>query len=154
MNAACRAFVLLGLVMGSAPGLCQSFVYTEPGNALCPAAPSSVAAAPKTVQSGTPVAGSISVGCGFDKGSYTVKLSSTDPGARFSPQTFLVNFGSIAGDGAFTVTFATAGVHTVSAAITSNMGSPAVPGRFVSQTSEFNVVQPRWALIPRVLQGP
>jgi hypothetical protein len=140
MNAVCRALILLGFVMGSAPGLCQSFVYTEPGNAACPAAPSP--AEPKIVNSGAPVAGSISVACGFDKGSYTVKLSSTDPGAKFSPPTFLVNFGSVVGDGAFAVTFATVGVHTVSVAITSNMGSPAVPGRFVSATSEFNVVQP------------
>lgn len=80
--------------------------------------------------------------CGFDQGSYTVTLNSTDQGATFSPKTFLVNFGRIVGKGAFTVTFSTVGVHSVSAAITSNMGSPAVRGHFASQSNEFNVVPP------------
>jgi hypothetical protein len=141
MNSAYRALTLLAFVIASKYGHCQSFVYTEPGNPLCPAAPAS-AAAPKTVQSGAPVSGRLSVGCGVDKGSYTVTLSSTDANAAFSPKTFLVNFGSIVGDGAFTVTFATGGVHTISAAITSNMGSPVVPGHFASQINEFNVVRP------------
>jgi hypothetical protein len=33
-------------------------------------------------------------------------------------------------------------VQSVSAAITSNMGSPAVRGRFASPANEFNVVHP------------
>jgi hypothetical protein len=34
------------------------------------------------------------------------------------------------------------GVHSVSAAITSNMGSPAVRGHFASAANEFKVVSP------------
>lgn len=78
--------------------------------------------------------------CGFEQGSYTVTLNSTDPNATFSPRTFLVNFGRVVGNGAFTVTFSTLGIQGVSAAITSNMGSPVVRGHFVSPGNEFNVV--------------
>ena len=88
------------------------------------------------------MSGSISVACGFDKGSYTVTLNSTDPGATFSPKTFLVNFGRIVGNGVFAVTFSTVGVQSVSTTITSNMGSPAVRGHFVSPANEFKVVNP------------
>jgi len=84
--------------------------------------------------------GSISVACGFDQGSYTVTLSSTDPGATFSPKTFLVNFGRVVGNGVFAVTFSTVGVQSVSTTITSNMGSPPLRGHFVSPANEFNVV--------------
>lgn len=135
-----RSLASLTLLLASEHGLCQSLVYVEPGNASCPPAPAPSAAASKAVHSEAPVPGSITVGCGFGQGSYTVTLSSTDPSARFSPKTFLVNFGSIDGDGAFTVTFGSVGVQAVSAAITSNMGSPAVTGRFASATNEFNVV--------------
>ena len=88
------------------------------------------------------MSGSLSVACGFEGGSYTVTLNSTDPGAAFSPKTFLVNFGRIVGNGVFAVTFSTVGVQSVSATITSNMGSPAVKGRFVSRASEFDVAGP------------
>lgn len=80
--------------------------------------------------------------CGFDNGSYTVTLNSTDPSATFTPKTFLVNFGRIVGNGVFAVTFSTIGVQSVSATITSNMGSPAVKGHFASPANEFNVVNP------------
>jgi hypothetical protein len=142
MSALCRTLLLFALAVGAQQGACQSFVYVEPGIASCPAAPASTAAAAKTVRRGAPVSGSISVTCGFDHGSYTVTLNSTDPGATFSPKTFLVNFGRIVGNGAFTVSFSTVGVHSVSAAITSNMGSPAVRGHFASPSNEFNVVNP------------
>ena len=95
-----------------------------------------------TVRRGVPVPGSISVACGFEQGSYTVTLSSSDPGATFSPKTFVVNFGRIVGNGVFAVTFATVGVQSVSTTISSNMGSPAVRGRFASPANEFNVVDP------------
>ena len=88
------------------------------------------------------MSGSISVACGFDHGSYTVTLNSTDPGATFSPKTFVVNFGRIVGSGVFAVKFSTVGVQRVSMTITSNMGSPAVRGHFASAASEFNVVNP------------
>jgi hypothetical protein len=142
MSAVCRALLLFALVVGARQGACQNFVYVEPGIASCPAAPASAAAAAKTVQRGVPVSGSISVTCGFDQGSYTVTLNSTDPGATFSPKSFLVNFGRIVGKGAFTVTFSTVGVQSVSTAITSNMGSPAVRGYFASSANEFKVVTP------------
>ena len=80
--------------------------------------------------------------CGFDKGSYTVTLNSTDPGATFSPKTFLVNFGRIVGTRVFAVTFSTVGVQSVSATITPNMGSPAVRGHFVSPANQFKIVNP------------
>ena len=86
--------------------------------------------------------GSISVACGFEKGSYTVTLNSTDADATLSPKTFLVNFGRIVGNGVFAVTFSTVGVQSVSATITSNMGSPTVKGYFVSPANAFNVVSP------------
>lgn len=142
MSALCRTLLLFALALVAQQGACQSFVYVEPGIASCPAVPAPAAAAPQKVQRGATVSGSISVTCGFDQGSYTVTLDSTDPGATFSPKTFLVNFGRIAGNGAFTVRFSTVGVHSVSVAITSNMGSPVVRGRFVSPANEFNVVQP------------
>ena len=49
-------------------------------------------------------------------------LNSTDPGATFSPKTFLVNFGHISGNGVYAVTFSTVGVQSVSATITSGDG--------------------------------
>ena len=140
MRAVCRALLLFTLAVGAQQAACQHFVYVEPGLAACPAAPASTAA--KTVQRGAPVSGSIRVSCGFDKGSYTVTLNSTDPSATFSSKTFLVNFGRIVGNGVFAVTFSTVGVQSVSTAITSNMGSPAVRGHFVSRTNEFKVVNP------------
>lgn len=142
MNAVSRTLVLFALALCARQGVCQSFVYVEPGNASCPAVPGTTAGAAKTVPRGVPVSGSIRVTCGFDQGSYTVTLYSTDPGAAFSPKSFLVNFGRLAGNGAFTVSFSTVGVQNVSAAITSNMGSPAVRGYFASAANEFNVVQP------------
>ena len=142
MSPSGRALVLLALAVAARQGTCQSFVYVEPGIASCPAAPASTAGAAKTVRRGAPVTGNLRVTCGFDQGSYTVTLNSTDPGATFSPKSFLVNFGSVVGTGVFTVRFATVGVQSVSAAITSNMGSPAVHGRFASPANEFNVVSP------------
>ena len=141
MKAWCRSLLWVALAVGSQPGVCQTFVYIEPGLAGCPAAPASAVAA-RTVQRGVSLSGSIRVTCGFDNGSYTVSLNSTDPNASFSPKTFLVNFGRLVGKGAFTVTFSTVGMHSVSAAITSNMGSPAVQGQFASTTNEFLVVNP------------
>lgn len=122
------------------PGRSQSFVYVEAGLAGCPAAPVATSAAPKEVPRGTAQSGRIQVGCGFKQGSYTLSLDASDPDARFSPKTFVVNFGRMMGSGSFTVTFANAGVHTVSVTITSNMGSPAVEGRFLSSASTFQVV--------------
>ena len=118
----------------------QSFIYVEAGLAGCPTAPVATSAAPKEVLRGTAQSGLIQVNCGFKQGSYTVSLNASDPDARISPKTFIVNFGRVMGSGSFTVTFANAGVHTVSATITSNMGSPAVDGRFVSSASTFKVV--------------
>ena len=142
MSAVCRTLLGLAFAVGSEHVSCQSFYYVEPGVASCPAAPAPSTAAPKVVPRGVPMSGSISVACGFDKGSYTVTLNSTDPGATFSPKTFLVNFGRIVGNGDFAVTFSTVGVQNVSTTITSNMGSPAVRGRFASPANEFNVVNP------------
>ena len=142
----CRTLLILALALGLAVGseraFSQSFYYVEPGVASCPAAPASTAAAPRAVTRGVPVSGSIRVACGFEGGSYTVTLNSTDAGAAFSPKTFLVNFGRIVGNGVFAVTFSTVGVQSVSTTITSNMGSPTVRGHFVSPASEFNIVSP------------
>jgi hypothetical protein len=140
MSAVCRTLLVLAFAVGSERVSCQSFYYVEPGVASCPAAPAPSTAAPKAVPRGVPMSGRISVACGFDQGSYTVTLNSTDPGATFSPKTFLVNFGRIVGNGAFAVTFSTVGVQSVSTTITSNMGSPPVQGHFASAANEFNVV--------------
>jgi hypothetical protein len=142
MSAVCRSLLVLAFAVVSEYGSCQNFYYVEPGVISCPAAPAPTTAAPKVVARGVPMSGSISVACGFDQGSYTVTLNSTDPGATFSPKTFVVNFGRIVGSGVFAVTFATVGVHRVSTTITSNMGSPAARGHFASAVSEFNVVNP------------
>jgi hypothetical protein len=142
MSAACKTLLVLALAAGSEHLSCQSYYYVEPGVASCPAPPVPTTASPKAVPRGVPMSGSISVTCGFDKGSYTVTLNSTDPGAMFSPKTFLVNFGRVVGNGVFAVTFATVGVQSVSTTITSNMGSPPVRGQFVSPANEFNVVNP------------
>ena len=142
MSAVCRTLLGLAFAVGSEHVSCQSFYYVEPGVASCPAAPAPSTAAPKVVPRGVLMSGSISVACGFDKGSYTVTLNSTDPGATFSPKTFLVNFGRLVGNGVFAVTFSTVGAQRVTTAITSNMGSPAVRGHFASAASEFNVVNP------------
>jgi hypothetical protein len=138
-RAACRTLLVLALVAGARPGACQDFQYVDPALAACPAPPAPGTASPRAVRAGVPQPGSITVACGFDAGSYTVTLESTDPAATFTPKTFLVNFGRVAGRGRFTVTFATAGVQSVSASITSNMGSPPVRGRFASAASEFLV---------------
>lgn len=143
LHGPCRALLLLALAISAQPGLCQSvLVYLEPGLATCPAPPVAASASAKTVQRGAPAAGSIRVSCGLDQGSYTVSLNSTDPDAAFSPKTFLVNFGRVVGNGIYAVRFSTLGLQGVSATITSNMGSPAVRGQFVSTASGFNVVQP------------
>lgn len=135
--------MLLALAFSAQPGVCQSvLVYVEPGLASCPVPPVAATATAKTVQRGAPVTGSIRVSCGLDQGSYTVSLNSTDPEAVFAPKTFLVNFGRVAGNGVYAVRFSTLGLQSVSATITSNMGSPAVRGQFVSAVSGFNVVQP------------
>jgi hypothetical protein len=142
MKAVCRALLALASAIASGHASSQSFDYTESGIASCPAAPAPTTAAPKAVTLGVPVSGSLRVACGFDQGSYTVTLNSTDPGATFSPKTFIVNFGRLAGNGVFAVTFSTVGLQSVSTAITSNMGSPAVRGRFVSRADTFNVAEP------------
>lgn len=142
MRAVCKTLLVLTAAFGAGHGFGQSFYYVEPGLPACPAASAPTTATPKTVARGAPVPGSISVACGFDHGSYTVTLNSTDNSAAFQPKTFIVNFGRIAGKGAFAVTFSTVGVQSVSATITSNMGSPAVRGHFVSPANAFNVVNP------------
>jgi hypothetical protein len=142
MNPMFQKFLVLVFLTWSQQSLAQNFFYVEPGNPTCPAVSPPVPASPKVVKSGVAIAGSISVRCGFDKGSYTVNLNASDPMAAFSPKSFLVNFGSISGPAKFTVIFATVGNHSISAAITSNMGSPVVTGRFSSATNEFAVVRP------------
>ena len=140
MSAVCRTLLVIAFAVVTEHGYCQSFYYVEPGIASCPTAPAPTAAAPMAIPRGVPVPGRISVTCGFEKGSYTVTLNSTDPSATFSPKTFLVNFGRISGSGVHAVTFSTVGVQSVSTTITSNMGSPAVRGHFASPANEFNVV--------------
>ncbi len=135
-----RAVLPFTLVFGVQPVLCQGLVYVEPGLAACPAPP--VAKAAKTVLQGAAVSGSLRVSCGFAEGSYTVTLHSSDLGASISPRTMLINFGRVVGKGIYTVRFSALGLHSVSAAITSNMGSPAVQGYFASDGNEFQVVQP------------
>jgi hypothetical protein len=142
MNAIFQKFLLLVCLTWSQLSLGQNFFYVEPGNPACPVVSSQAQASPKIVKTGVAISGSISVGCGFDKGSYTVTLNASDPMAAFSPKSFLVNFGSMSGPTTFTVTFATVGNHSISATITSNMGSPAVAGRFSSFTNEFVVERP------------
>ena len=142
MGTVCRTLLVLVLAVGSERSYSQSLYYVEPGVASCPAAPAPTTAAPRAVARGVPMSGSISVACGFEGGSYTVTLNSTDAGATFSPKTFLVNFGRIVGSGVFAVTFSTVGVQSVSTTITSNMGSPTVRGNFVSPANQFNVVSP------------
>jgi hypothetical protein len=142
VSAGFKALLMLAFAAGTEHGACQSFTYVEPGVAACPAPPEPITAAPKTVPRGVAVPGRISVGCGFEQGSYTVTLNATDAGATFAPTSFLVNFGRIVGDGAFAVTFSTIGLQRVSTTITSNMGSPPVRGHFASADNEFNVVIP------------
>ena len=124
------------------PAESQTFDYVEAGVAGCPATMASSGATAKTVMRGVAVQGVVRVSCGFSQGSYTVTLNATDPDAAFAPRSFLVNFGRIVGDGVFTVTFSTLGIHRLSTTITSNMGSPAVKGRFVSAGDTFHVVSP------------
>ena len=142
MSTVCRTLLIFAFAVGSGRAYCQSLYYVEPGVASCPAAPAPTTATPRAVTRGVPMSGHISVACGFGEGSYTVTLNSTDPGATFSPKTFLVNFGRIVGNGVFAVTFSTVGVQSVSTTITSNMGSPTVRGYFASTASEFNIVSP------------
>ena len=137
-----KTLLVIGCVAVTHHGHCQSFYYVEPGIASCPMSPVPGTAAPKAVALGVSMPGSLRVSCGFDLGSYTVTLNSTDPSATFSPKTFLINFGRMVGNGVFAVKFSTAGVQSVSATITSNMGSPAVRGHFASPANEINVVSP------------
>ena len=144
-----RALLLLiALAAGAEHGFCQgnqgalNVDYVESGLAACPPVPAAVPTAAKAVRRGVPVPGRIRVTCGLDEGSYTVSLTSTDREATFLPRTFLVNFGRVVGNGVFTVTFSTVGVHSVSGTITSNMGSPAVRGQFASAANALDVVMP------------
>lgn len=136
-----RSLLWLVLALGHGPIVGQDLYYVVPEVASCPRVPEPQATRPKNVALGTLVRGRIHVGCGFADGSYTVTLSATDPGAIFAPRTFLVNFGQVVGDGDYIVTFATVGVHSVTASVTSNMGSPAVWGQFVGPDTAFNVVK-------------
>lgn len=131
-----------GLAVASQPAACQSFHYVEPGLASCPTAPVATTAPPKTVAPGVALSGRIVVACGFEQGSYTVTLNASDPGARFDPPSFIVNFGRIAGAGGFAVRFSTVGVQRVWPTISANMGSPLVRGHFASAANEFRVVPP------------
>lgn len=142
VNSALRTVTLLACAAAAGPVWGQSLRYVEPNNAACPVRAVSSAAAPKKVKVGAAVPGTLSVTCGFEQGSYTVTLYATDPGATFTPKSLLVNFGSIAAGGRFNVRFATPGVHTLSAVITSNMGSPAVVGRFEGLAHRFDVAGP------------
>lgn len=149
-----RALLLLALAAGAGHGLCQGNLgepsplsslivdYVEPGVAACPPVPAAGPTAAEAVKRGLPVPGRVRVTCGLDQGSYTVSLISTDGEATFVPRTFLVNFGRLVGNGVFTVTFSTVGVHSVSGTITSNMGSPAARGQFAGTANAFNVVMP------------
>lgn len=137
-----RSLLALGLATGATHGAGQDFHYVEPGVAACPAAPAQAAAEPKTVVRGQPLPGRLGVTCGFDQGSYTVTLTSTDPKAVLVPRSFVVNFGRLVGDGRYVVTFSTLGVQRISTSITANMGSPAVRGRFASRSDTFDVVGP------------
>jgi hypothetical protein len=134
--------VAAALLIWGGEGFAQTFIYVEPNNASCPNIAAAPQAAPKTVKSGAAVPGAIRVSCGFTEGSYTVILSSTDAKASFTPKTFLVNFGSLSGSGAFSVKFATSGEQTTFATITSNMGSPVLLGKFASADNVVNVVGP------------
>jgi len=140
MNPVCKTLLLTGMAVVGVPCNGQMFYYVEAGLASCPAPPVPTTAAPKAVSRGIAVPGRIHVSCGFDQGSYTVTLNSTDPDATFSPKTFLVNFGRVVGNGTFAVTFSTVGIQSVWTTITSNMGSPAAKGHFVSPANEFNIV--------------
>ena len=140
MTAACRSLLVIAMAALAQPGHGQSLYYVEPGVASCPTVAAPTTAAPKPLTQGEAAPGRIHVSCGFDQGSYTVTLNSTDPAATLVPKTFLVNFGRIVGNGVFSVTFSTLGVQSVSATITSNMGSPAVQGQFVSPANQFKVV--------------
>jgi hypothetical protein len=142
MNPIFQTFLWLVCLTWSQQSFGQNFFYVEPGNPACPVVSPPAPTSPKIVKSGVAISGSISVGCGFDKGSYTVTLNASDPMAVFSPKSFLVNFGGMSGPTTFTVIFATVGNHSISAIITSNMGSPVVPGRFSSFTNEFTVERP------------
>jgi hypothetical protein len=142
MSVLCRSLLVLAFAVGSEPGACQNFYYVEPGVTSCPAVPAPTTVARRVVPRGVPMPGSLRVACGFDQGSYTVTLDSTDARATFSPKTFVVNFGRIVGSGVFAVTFSTVGVQRISTTITSNMGSPPVRGHFASAVSEFDVVNP------------
>lgn len=136
----CKALLVIAMAVVGLPGHGQTFHYVEAGIVSCPAAPEPSRASPQAISRGVAVPGRIHVQCGFEQGSYTVTLNSTDPGATFSPKTFLVNFGRVVGNGVFAVTFRTVGVQRVSATITSNMGSPAVKGQFLSPANEFDIV--------------
>ena len=140
MKAFSQSLFLFVLTVGAQQGICQSLMYVDPGIASCPAAPA--ATAPKTVQRGAPVSGNLRVTCGFDLGSYTVTLNSSDAGASISPKTMIINFGRVVGNGRYTIRFSNVGLHSVSVAITANMGSPAVRGHFASAGNDFEVVQP------------
>lgn len=143
MSVAFETLLALALAAGTVPTAGQVLLYyVEPGVVSCPPAPAQATAAPRLVSRGVAVRGRIRVVCGLDQGSYTITLNSTDPGATFSPRTFVVNFGRLVGKGDFAVTFSTVGSHSVSAAITSNMGSPGVKGYFASPTGEYKVVHP------------
>jgi hypothetical protein len=137
-----QTLLVLACVVCAGPVTGQQLVYVEPGVAACPAPAAPDSGAAVTVVRGARLPGRLSVACGFEQGSYTVTLQATDPDATFAPKTFIVNFGRVVGNGAFAVTFASVGTHSLSATITSNMGSPPVRGRFVSTTSEFRVVSP------------
>ncbi len=142
MLAAGKTLLVLAWAAVAGHGHCQTLYYLEPGVASCPPAGAASNAAAKPLLLGVAVTGGIRVNCGLDQGSYTVSLDSSDPRATFVPKTFLVNFGRVVGNGLFTVTFLTVGLQTISATITSNMGSPPARGQFEGADQAFKVVTP------------
>jgi hypothetical protein len=132
----------LGVVLATSAAGGQNLHYIEPGVAACATPPAVSAAAMKAVRTGVAVPGRLHVSCGFEQGSYTVVLASSDAQASISPKTLLVNFGRVVGRGEFSVRFSTPGTQQLTATITSNMGSPIVPGRFVSVPSSLEVAAP------------
>jgi hypothetical protein len=153
MRVVCARLIVSSFAVVAGHGHCQSFYYVEPGVTACPAAPVQSTAAPKTVPLGVPVPGRIRVSCGFDNGSYTVTLNASDPGATFSPKTFIVNFGRVVGNGVFAVKFSTVGLQRVTTTITANMGSPALSGQFVSPDNAFKVVHRRASSATAAVSG-
>jgi hypothetical protein len=137
-----RFLVVVAFVSLSSISFALNFVYFAPPACNVSVAPPVVP--PIEIATGSEATGRVTVLCGLNTGTYTITVSSTDPSAIITPNSFTITNG--VGGGPYTVRFQTLGAQSMSATIVANAGSPAAVGLLDSSRTTFNVVRPASAV--------